>query len=150
MPMAVSEAITREDIALGRCFDKDWLIANDVRPALKVSVSPWQAVLFNHLTLTNRTWNGHNSSCFIKDAIRVNGFDERMKYGGLDCEFGGRLLNAGIEARQIRYSAICLHLDHSRGYVTDEDWRNNRVIRKTSIREKIIETPAGIKQAGLI
>ena len=39
LPMAVSEAITREDIALGRCFDKDWLIANGVRPALKVTVS---------------------------------------------------------------------------------------------------------------
>lgn len=146
LPMAVSEMITREDIAEGRCFDKNWLAEHGVRPALKLTVSPWQAVLFNHLTMTNRTWNGHNSSSFIKDAITVNGFDERMKYGGLDCEFGGRLLNAGIKAKQIRYSAICVHLDHARGYVNDQDWRNNRVIRKTSIREKIIETPAGIKQ----
>ncbi len=57
-----------------------------------------------------------------------------------------RLKGAGIEAKQIRYSAICVHLDHGRGYVNDEDWRNNRVIRKTSIRDKLIETPAGIKQ----
>lgn len=149
LPMAVSEAITREDIARGRCFDKDWLIANGVKPVLKLTVSPGLALILNRLTLTNRTWNGHNASCFIEDAIMVNGFDERMKYGGLDCEFGGRLLNAGLEAIQIRYSAVCLHLDHARGYVNDEDWRNNRVIRKTSIRQKIIATPAGIKQAGL-
>jgi len=149
LPMAASEAITREDIAEGRCFDKHWLISHGVKPSLKLTASPRQAVVFNYLTLTNRTWNGHNASCFIKDAIIVNGFDERMKYGGLDCEFGGRLLNAGIEAKQIRYSAICLHLDHARGYVNDEDWRNNRVIRKASIRGKIIETPAGIKQSGV-
>jgi glycosyltransferase involved in cell wall biosynthesis len=149
LPLAASKAITRKDIAEGRCFEKQWLIANGAKPTLKLSVSPWQGTILNRLTPTNRTWNGHNASCFIKDAIRVNGFDERMKYGGLDCEFGGRLLNAGIKAKQIRYSAICVHLDHARDYVNDEDWRSNRVIRKTSILEKIIETPAGIKQMDL-
>ncbi|HKJ52882.1 MAG TPA: glycosyltransferase family 2 protein [Gammaproteobacteria bacterium] len=146
LPMSVSEAITRDDIAAGRCFDKQWLRRNGFRPPLKITASPRQAMIFNHLTLTNRTWNGHNASCFKQDALMVNGFDERMKYGGLDCEFGGRLLNAGIKTKQIRYSAICVHLDHARGYVNDEDWRNNRVIRKTSIREKLIETPRGIRQ----
>ncbi|MCP4873938.1 MAG: glycosyltransferase [Gammaproteobacteria bacterium] len=150
LPMATSNAITLEDIAEGHCFNKNWLIANGMKPPLKLTAAPWQAVILNHLTPTNRTWNGHNASCFKKDVITVNGFDERMKYGGLDCEFGGRLLNAGIKAKQIRYSAICIHLDHARSYVNDEDWRNNRVIRKTSIREKIIETPAGIKQLSLI
>lgn len=146
LPMSLSEAITREDIAQGRCFDKQWLRQKGVSPPLKITASPRQAVIFNYLTPTNRTWNGHNASCFKQDALRVNGFDERMKYGGLDCEFGGRLLNAGIKTKQIRYSAICVHLDHARGYVNDEDWGNNRVIRKTSIREKLIETPQGIRQ----
>ena len=146
LPLAISEAITRKDIAEGRCFDQQWLRDKGFRPPLKITATRRQAVIFNHLTLTNRTWNGHNASCFKRDALMVNGFDERMKYGGLDCEFGGRLLNAGIKARQIRYSAICVHLDHARGYVNDEDWRNNRVIRKTSIREKLIETPQGIRQ----
>lgn len=76
----------------------------------------------------------------------VNGFDERMKYGGLDAEFGWRLKNAGIRAKQIRYSAICVHLDHARGYVNDEDWKRNRVIRNKTVDEKLKETPAGIKQ----
>lgn len=146
LPMDVSRAITREDIAEGRCFDKVWLTANGVRPPLKLTANAPQAAIFNRLTPTKRTWNGHNASCFKQDAIAVNGFDERMKYGGLDCEFGGRLRNAGLKAGQIRYSAVCIHLDHSRGYVNDEDWRNNRIIRKTSIREKLVETPAGIKQ----
>ena len=29
----------------------------------------------------------------INDALKVNGFDERMKYGGEDVEFGYRLVN---------------------------------------------------------
>lgn len=150
LPMSTSEAITQQNIANGECFSREWLVANGVKPSIKfmkLTRSPFKAKLFNNLTRTKRSWNGHNASCWKKDALRVNGFDERMKYGGLDCEFGGRLLNAGIQAKQIRYSAICVHLDHARGYVNDEDWKRNRVIRKTSIREKLIETPAGIKQS---
>lgn len=149
LPLSTSKTIIRDHIAAGDCFNKSWLIAHGVKPSLKfmkLTASPLQAKIYNSLTLTKRSWNGHNASCWKNDALLVNGFDERMKYGGLDCEFGGRLLNAGIKAKQIRYSAICVHLDHARGYVNDEDWKRNRVIRKTSIREKLVETPAGIKQ----
>ena len=52
------------------------------------------------------------------DAITVNGFDERLQYGGLDREFGERLVNLGIRPKQIRYSAITVHLDHPRGYAS--------------------------------
>lgn len=149
LPMSTSKAINREDIQAGSCFDPAWLRQNGVKPSIKfmkLTRSAWKAKLYNGLTATKRSWNGHNASCWKDDALKVNGFDERMKYGGLDCEFGGRLLNAGVKAMQIRYSAICMHLDHARGYVNDEDWKRNRIIRKTSIREKLIETPAGIKQ----
>ncbi len=149
LPMSTSKAITREDIRAGRCFDKKWLIANGVKPSLKfmkLTAGPIRASLYNALTTTNRTWNGHNASCFKRDAIKVNGFDQRMKYGGLDAEFGWRLKHAGIKAKQIRYSAICVHLDHSRGYVNDEDWKRNREIRHTTVNEKRVRTPAGIEQ----
>jgi len=149
LPMSTSKAITHENIVAGDCFSPAWLVKHGVKRSIKfmkLTQSAWQAKLYNSLTLTKRSWNGHNASCWKKDALTVNGFDERMKYGGLDCEFGGRLLNAGVKAKQVRYSAICMHLDHARGYVNDEDWKRNRIIRKTSIREKLIETPAGIKQ----
>ncbi|WP_018277109.1 glycosyltransferase family 2 protein [Teredinibacter turnerae] len=150
LPMPTSRAITLDDIASGACFKKSWLVENGVRPSLKflkLTQSPVVSSFLNALTTTKRSWNGHNASCWKADALTVNGFDERMKYGGLDCEFGGRLLNAGIKANQIRYKAICVHLDHARGYVNDEDWKRNRIIRKTSIRERLVETPAGIKQS---
>ncbi|WP_428242825.1 glycosyltransferase family 2 protein [Gynuella sp.] len=150
LPMETSKVITRHDIETGNCFDTEWLAKHGVKPSIKfmkLTKQPTLASLYNTVTMTKRSWNGHNASCWKQDALKVNGFDERMKYGGLDCEFGGRLLNAGIKAKQIRYKAICIHLDHSRGYVNEEDWKRNRIIRKTSIQEKLIETPAGIKQS---
>ncbi len=149
LPMRTSKLITKDDIVKGYCFDKRWLTKYGVEPSIKfmkLTAGPIRAKIYNTLTTTNRSWNGHNASCFKSDALRVNGFDERMKYGGLDAEFGWRLKNAGIKAKQIRYSAICVHLDHARGYVNDADWKRNRVIRNTSVNEKLIETPAGIKQ----
>ncbi|WP_075187330.1 glycosyltransferase family 2 protein [Teredinibacter haidensis] len=150
LPMVASKAITRENVKNGDCFNPDWLVEYGVKRSIKfmkLTTSKLRANIYNLLTATKRSWNGHNASCWKKDAVLVNGFDERMKYGGLDCEFGGRLLNAGIRGKQIRYSAICVHLDHARGYANEEDWKRNRIIRKTSIREKLIETPAGISQA---
>ena len=149
LPMSTSELISKEDILSQRCFDKKWLIRNGVKPTIKfmkLTAGPLRAQLLNALTTTKPTWNGANASCFRSDAIKVNGFDERMRYGGLDVEFGYRLKNAGIKPKQIRYSAVCIHLDHSRGYVNDEDWKRNREIRNKTVEEKLSWTPAGISE----
>lgn len=149
LPMSISKSITQEDVQTGRCFDANWLKQNGVKlgfRAIKLNAKPIVAYLLNRLIPTRKTWNGHNASCFKEDALTVNGFDERMKYGGLDAEFGGRLENAGLKIRRIRYNAVCLHLDHARGYANPIDMQNNRKIRQTSISQKIIETPAGIHQ----
>jgi hypothetical protein len=53
-----------------------------------------------------------------------------MQYGGPDRELGERLMNYGIKTKQIRYKAICLHLDHARGYKTKESLDRNLKIRK--------------------
>lgn len=149
LPMTTSKSINFEDIQTGRVFDSEWLKTNGLdkrRNTLKLDASGKFADLLNSLTPTKRTWNGHNASCFRSDAIKVNGFDERMQYGGQDCEFGERLRNAGLNARQIRYSAICTHLDHARSYATEESIRKNRAIREITRKRKIIETPYGIKK----
>lgn len=149
LPMSVSKSITEEDVITGRCFETSWLKQQGLKlgyRAVKLNSGPIQAFMLNTLIATRKTWNGHNASCFKEDAFRVNGFDERMKYGGLDAEFGGRLENAGLKVKRIRYNAICLHLDHGRGYANEEDMARNRLIRATSLNEKIIKTPAGIEQ----
>lgn len=100
----------------------------------------------NFITPTKATWNGCNSSGWRKDMFTINGFNEEMQYGGQDREFGERLFNLGIKSKQIRYSAIVIHLDHKRPYKTKESIAKNIGIRKNTRKKNIIETPSGIKQ----
>lgn len=152
LPLQLSRDIIQQDIINGACFNSEWLTQKGFKKShklWKLTRSTFLAKLLNHLTPTRRTWNGHNASCFKSDMIKINGFDERMQYGGQDCEFGSRLKNLGLKTKQIRYSAICVHLDHSKSYENSASWEKNYNIRKSSIKNKIIETPAGIKEAGL-
>ncbi|NDI99833.1 glycosyltransferase [Flavobacterium sp. LaA7.5] len=153
LPMSTSEAITKEDIETQRCFDVNWLKSIDklgFSQKLKLSSSPVLATVLDTVTTTTPSFNNCNSSGFKADMIAINGYDERMKYGGPDREFGERLENYGVKGKQIRHKAICLHLDHSRGYKTPESLAANLAIRKEVKENKIKWTPYGIvKEPGL-
>jgi len=69
-----------------------------------------------------------------------------MQYGGEDREFGERLMNFGIQSKQIRYSTGCIHLDHARGYVKPEMIEKNQRIRKETKLQKRTWTEFGIKK----
>lgn len=149
LPMDTSEAITRENVESGACFNIDWLRENGVPKSFKLnkfSKNTFVTTLLNIFTPTKRTWNGHNASCFKEDMLKINGFDERMRYGGQDREFGERLMNMGLKGKQIRYKAVCIHLDHARGYANEKDWENNRNIRSETRTGHVISTPVGIQQ----
>ena len=147
MPMELSKSISKEDIQTGRCFERQWLRQQGLPGTFKNSKltrnSQWAALL-NLLTPTAPTWNGHNVSGWKQDIISVNGYDERMRYGALDRELGERLMNKGIRGKQIRYSAVCIHLDHSRGYRNNSDLQYNAKIRAITKEEKRTWTDAGI------
>lgn len=100
----------------------------------------------NFITPAKASWNGCNSSGWKEDMLAINGFNESMQYGGLDREFGERLVNMGIRSKQIRYSAICVHLDHSRPYKNKELIERNKEIRRNVKANKIIKTPNGIEK----
>jgi hypothetical protein len=85
-----------------------------------------------------------NSSGWRRDIIAAKGFDERMQYGGLDRELGERLFNAGIRSKQIRYSAIVLHLFHNRPYSSEETWKKNNAIRRETREQHLTETAYGL------
>ncbi len=149
LPLALSQLIRYDDIATQRCFNIKWLRDHGLPVNYKnqkLTSGFVQAGVMEKLTPTNASWNGHNASGWLKDIIAVNGFDERMKYGGEDRELGERLINAGIKPKQIRYSAICLHLDHERGYVNKEAQQLNEQIRKVTKAEKVTFTPYGLDQ----
>ena len=69
-----------------------------------------------------------------------------MQYGGEDREFGERLINKGIQSKQIRYSSVCIHLDHARGYVKPEMIEKNIKIRRETKNTKSIWTNFGIQK----
>ena len=149
LPMNTSQSITKENILDQECFKIFWLIKNGVRKNFKLSkLFNFRLFVYfmNWITPTKKTFNGHNTSCFKADIIAVNGFNEDMSYGGLDRELGERMFNLGILAKQIRYSAICLHLDHKRGYFSQENWDENLKTRAYNIKNNIIQTKNGIHQ----
>ncbi len=148
LPMNISKGITKDDIEKQRCFNIKWLKEMGIPKTFrnnKLTARGLISKLFNTFTPTNASWNGHNSSGWKKDILNVNGFDERMQYGGQDRELGERLFNFGIKSKQLRYSAVCVHLDHKRGYKTPESIAKNMAIRKKTKREKRVWTHYGIE-----
>ena len=149
LPLSISEIISLDDIKNQNCFDINWLKKNGLNSSIKnykLTARGCTEKLLNKLTPTKATWNGHNSSGWKKDILNVNGFDERMQYGGEDRELGERMLNLGIRSKQLRYSAVCVHLDHARGYVKQEMIEKNNIIRKKVKQTKSAYTLHGIKK----
>lgn len=149
LPMHLSKLISKDDIVTGNCFNVDWLTANGMKKSFKnnkLNASGFKSVFLNFITPTTPSWNGHNSSAWKKDILAVNGFDERMEYGGEDRELGERLVNKGLKGKQIRYSTTCIHLDHARGYVNEKALTINKQIRKETKISKSTWTNFGIKK----
>ena len=147
LPMNISKIIQKDDILSGRCFNVKWLKSKGLKSSFKNNKLKAKGIfqeLLNLVTPTKATWNGHNASGWKEDILAVNGFDERMQYGGQDRELGERLFNLGIKSKQIRYSAVCIHLDHKRGYKTPETIAKNKAIRKNTVENKITKTAFGI------
>jgi glycosyltransferase involved in cell wall biosynthesis len=150
LPMGLSKKISPEDIVKQRIFDPAWLSENGLAQTalkrLRFTTRSSSAGFMNRITPTKATWNGGNASAWKKDVLAVNGFDERMRYGAQDREFGERLVNKGILGQQVRYSAVCVHLDHKRGYVNEEDLRRNAEIRQITRKSGVYRTPYGIQK----
>ena len=149
LTMAASQAITRADIVRGDCFQLPWLLAHGhqrQRKDAKLTAGPRLAPWLNRLTTTRCNFKGSNGSAWLSDVVAVNGFDERMAYGSEDREFGVRLRNSGVKPRHVRYSAICVHLDHARGYVDEARYAFNRNLRKNNEKQRVQRTEHGLAE----
>ena len=149
LPMSISEKITQQDVHSGNAFSPSWLKEQYIPKTfklLKLTRKRTVANFMNTITPAKATWNGGNASGWKEDILKINGFNEDMQYGGQDREFGERMFNMGIKSKQIRYSAVLLHLDHKRPYKTNESIDKNITIRKNTHKTGIIETPNGIKK----
>lgn len=149
LPIELSKSITKEDIISDNAFSLKWLYKHGLKrnfKSTKLVKSTFYGRLMNFITPTKASWNGHNSSGWKKDIIAINGFNETMHYGGQDRELGERLKNYGIKSKQIRYSAVCIHLEHGRPYKTQESINRNKGIRKMVKNTKSYWIDAGVNK----
>jgi glycosyltransferase involved in cell wall biosynthesis len=149
LSMKVSKSITRKDIVSQNCFDAAWLKGIDSlgrSQSRKLNANGFTGFFFDMVTTAKASFNNCNSSAWKEDMLAVNGYDERMQYGGADREIGERLTNNGIRGKQIRHRAIVVHLDHARGYKTKESISHNKAIRKETRTRSLKRTPFGIRQ----
>jgi glycosyltransferase involved in cell wall biosynthesis len=153
LPKELSERLTPEDVRTGRVTDLGWLRSQGLRPgrhALRFSRHyAWNAFL-DRITTSKRRWRGGNASTFREHLLAVNGFDNGMGYGGQDAEIGERLDNLGLRHQRVRFRAMTVHLWHER------PWRDEAVVvengryREQVRAEKIVRTPRGIEELGLV
>ncbi|GAL67930.1 glycosyltransferase family 2 protein [Jejuia pallidilutea] len=144
---SVSRKITLDVIASQVCFSAYWLLQNGQPKSFKMnklSASKIKTTILNVITPTKATFDGMNVSAWKQDILAVNGFDERMEYGGEDRELGERLMNYGIKFKQIRYSAVCLHLYHERPYRRKDILTKNKIIRAATKKQRSVFTAYGI------
>lgn len=149
LPMVTSQAIRPDDVLSGACFDRGWLHRHGMPVStkeLKLAAGPVLARGLNRLTPTRCNFKGSNGSCWRRDALAVNGFNEDMAYGSEDREFGVRLQNLGIRPRHVRYDAIVVHLDHPRGYRDEAVYARNRSIRRHAERHHVIRAARGLQE----
>jgi glycosyltransferase involved in cell wall biosynthesis len=121
MPLDVNKLLTDDLITSRTIFQINWLKAHGcvTRLGTWLKTASLPLALANVLELISpvkKVWNGCNSAGWRADLLKVNGFDEAMKYGAEDVEMGVRLNNAGIQGRHNRYTAPLLHIEHARGY----------------------------------
>jgi hypothetical protein len=111
----IHDGFDQATIASGEAFETDYLASRV--PAMsryrsRLGCSSWRRAIFNRFTARRGVWHGSNASCWRRDALAINGFNESFSYGSDDREFGAPLDNAGIRGKWLKYSLIELHLDH--------------------------------------
>ena len=152
---AATAKVTPEMVASGLVFDRDWLRRNRAIDRLgtwlKTMPFPRPVMAFlDRATPVQKALCGANASLFRSDALKVNGFDETIKYGGGDKEFGVRLQNAGVRGQHLRYTAPLVHLDHPRGYKDAEKIRRHKAHIRDVRRSGVSVTADGIEKRGSV
>jgi glycosyltransferase involved in cell wall biosynthesis len=88
---------------------------------------------------------GCNMAFWRDDIIRVNGYNEAIEgWGREDSELAARLQNAGVQRRNLKFSAVAWHLDH-RTRAQDSLDRNHAEYER-AVRERLTRCERGIDQ----
>jgi len=142
LPFNISRTLTLKDIEEQNCFKINWLKEKGINKSFKnakLASRGFVSQALNTLTPTKYSWNAHNSSGWKNDILKVIGSGQDMEYEGEERELGACLHKYGIKTKQLRYSAVCVHLDHKSQFKTFEIIRPNVENRKfLVIQQKMI------------
>lgn len=101
----------------------------------------WNAIYFKLLTMFTKPnkslkkTRGCNFSCFKKDFLITNGYNEDMLgWGKEDTELSARLINNNILKKQLKNCALCYHLEHK--IAAREGLNQNLLILENTIQKK--------------
>ncbi len=110
----------------------------------------WNAIylpMISKLVSANKSLKktrGCNFSCFKKDFILINGYNEDMTgWGKEDTELSARLIHNNILKRHLKFCAISYHLEHKisekKGLNKNSEILKNTVLRKTKYCENGVD-----------
>ena len=152
VPAQIHEKFSHQDVTSGDIFSLEWLSSRATLPRrdrVRLSANQFTQTVFNFLTHRPTVFTGNGSSVWRQSAMAVNGFDERMRYGGEDKDFGIRLSAFGLGSRLCKFSLVCVHLNHPRPYVDQNELRANRKHLWKQRWRRTYWTDFGLEQGGL-
>lgn len=96
------------------CFERGWLRRRGLKFSLKnqqLSTNKIKSNIINALLPGKAHWNHHNVSCWKKDLLDINGFDERIPEADQARDLCQRLRDNDVRGLKVNFNAICLHLN---------------------------------------
>jgi heptosyltransferase-2 len=142
LTLNISKVLTLKDIKEQNCFKISWLQENGIKKSVKKTRHTPRVFIskfINPLTPAKPNWNRHNSSGWKKDILKVINFEESEEFGGEDRDLEALLDKYGIKFKQLRYSAVCVQLDHKSVSKTLETIKKNKAGAKfLVIQQKMI------------
>jgi glycosyltransferase involved in cell wall biosynthesis len=92
-----------------------------------------------------RRTRGCNMAFWREDIIRVNGYNESIVgWGREDSELAARLQNAGVERRNLKFSAVAWHLHHTTR--SQDALPQNHAAYERAVRDRLTRCDLGISQ----
>jgi len=149
LSLALSEALTADDVRTGRFATAGWLLAHGFRQWKKLP-RLWQlpgvATAADVVTNLPARFDGNNVSVWREAVVAANGFDMDMGWGLEDRSLGIRLQHAGVRGKQIRNRALVFHLEHGRPYVTEEMVERNKAVVARIQANGEVRAPRGLAE----
>ena len=121
------------------------LLSNGLQNRKNAIHSNSLTTLFSNTKNTLRGIKSCNLAFFKQDCISVNGFNnEFVGWGREDSEFIMRLLNSGINRKNVRFNAIQFHLWHHEN--KRDSLEKNEAILQNTINNQIKWCDSGLKK----